>query len=506
MANSVTRRGFLKLGAASAASAATPVKADEIRSLTGAVIDRSSGRGLPGVRISNGRDIVISGEDGRYLLAMQPNDIAFIVKPEGFAPIPDARQIPQIHAPLGATQHDFLLERQHEPARFDVLMMADPQPGNNDELGFLSGLVSRAAERGDFRFVLTLGDLVGDKPELYNAYDQLMAQIGAPVWNLPGNHDFDFAAPDAHAARKLWRERYGPGTFAFDYGPATFIMVDNIGWGVRGSRHAYIGEIGSANLEFIGALLDTTPKDRLIVLCMHIPLVSAAEPGDLSCHTHDRGRLMALLAGRRCISFSGHMHTFERHLIPTSDGTHDHRVLNAVCGSWWSGPFDVQGYPVAQSCDGTPNGWYVLQIDGAEARLRFIDARNSSGARIMLAHGDTEDCTLLPQRIAHSALKDARIFVNVFDGGPRTRVAYRLSSRAAQPMQRVEAVDPSTQALFKLAGGTLKPWASASPSTHLWRAPLPVDLSAGAYRIDVTITRDDGSAHKSAHVFEVLQA
>lgn len=500
-----SRRDLFKLGAGAAAFS-TLAKADESSVLAGQVRCRQTGKGLSNIRVSNGRDIARTDQQGYYKIKLEPEDVAFVIKPRGYAPLLDERNLPRLHAPSGVQHFDFWLQPEDEPERFDVLLIADPQPGNQQELSFLSDLLTLVSQKNSPRFVMTLGDLIGDQPQLYATYDRLMAQLDLPIWNLPGNHDLDFSKSSPKEARALWRELYGPGTRAFEYGPALFITLDNIGHGSsEGGHYGYIGDVGADNLRFVESVLRDVPKEQLIILAMHIPLVSSAPKADLSCHTHDHQALLSLLEGRACLSLSGHMHTYEHHEIETRQGElHHHHVLNALCGSWWTGPFDPNGQPVAQSCDGTPNGWYVLSVDGAQAQLKFHAARNPSALRVMIGSGDEKNCALIPQRISCEDLPQARLFANVFAGTSQTRVAFKITGKNRQWMARRKQIDPSTQALFAAAGNSRKPWVEPIASTHLWVSALPKDLVPGFHRIDVEVFERGAFVAHSTYFLDVV--
>ena len=321
--------------------------------LRGQVKDAETGLGLPGIKVSNGRDIETTDDAGAYILPPNGEASIFVVKPAGWsAPRDPKTMLSRIHHQPDPTRSlDFVLERTTEDSTFDVLMFADPQPSNSVELDYLRAQIANGFSSQRAAFGLTLGDLVGDDHALFERYNEVIAQIGSPWWNLPGNHDLDFSAPNGSTARATWRRVFGPTTYAFEYARATFIMLDNVDWlGHQDGSHRYAGRIGADNLAFVEALLSDTPQDRLIVLCMHIPLISMADPHDPGSNTADRDALLALVGNRPCVSFAGHMHTTEHHYIPLSNGAlHHHHILTALSGSWWSGPLDPLGLPLAQS-------------------------------------------------------------------------------------------------------------------------------------------------------------
>ena len=512
-----SRRDIFRIGGSAlvlnsfTSHAQAQVKAPTVK---GRVIDEETGAGLSGVRVSNGCDIVVTNSGGNFEVALRGDAPLFVIKPSGWSlPINQVNMLPEIHADQEYNKPvTFRLSKKVEQDAFDVIMFADPQPANDVEMGYLRAQIAHGPIGSSAAFGITLGDLVGDDLSLFGRYNQVIKQIGLPWWNLPGNHDLDFSAKSASEARAPWRRVYGPTTYAFEHGPATFVMLDNIHWNGRTTGGGlYSGQIGAENLQFVKSLLETTAKDRLIVFCMHIPLVSANDPNDPGSMTSDRDELLALIGDRPCVSFSGHMHTTEHHYLPLPNGgVHHHHILTALSGSWWSGPIDAMGQPVAQSCDGSPNGWHMLSIEGSNYSTRFVSSREQAQLRIMLAgDGDlqsdrqgrrNETCN-----VARSALSDTKILVNIFDGGPRTIVEACVSGCSPSIMSRCSRPDPLAQDLFQSAGATRKPWVRAEPSSHIWQADLPLDLRLGLHRLNVSVQNEYGGKHQGALIFEVTE-
>src|SRR5262249_1778273 len=157
----------------------------------------------------------------------------------------------------------------------------------------------------------------------------------------------------------------------------------------------------------------------------------------------DRDALLRLLAGRpHTVSFSGHMHLTEHHYLRSdaasgAHGPHHHQVLAAASGGWWGGPRDGRGIPSADSPDGAPNGFHVLSVDGAQYTTRFVPAagKTSDQLRVVVdgpsvrqtrAGGNAGADAFCSEPVAAHELAACALVVNVFDGGPRTHVAYAI--------------------------------------------------------------------------------
>ena len=141
----------------------------------------------------------------------------------------------------------------------------------------------------------------------------------------------------------------------------------------------------TGQLAFVRNVLANVPRDSLVVYCFHIPLRTLAGTDPDTATVNARAFLEAISSHPNSLSFSGHTHTSEHWYFGAQDGfsggTHHHQVLAAVSGSWWSGPFDERGIPIALQSDGAPNGFHILAIDGANYTTTLVPARGTRTAR-----------------------------------------------------------------------------------------------------------------------------
>ena len=375
-------------------------------------------------------------------------------------------------------------------------------------------------------FGMTTGDILFDDLSLYPRLNRIIGRIGLPWYNIGGNHDLNYEAPSARYSRETFKRTYGPNYYAFEYGGALFLMLDNVNYlghdpaKPRGGGK-FEGRIDERQLAFVANVLKEWPIDKLVVACMHIPLRNYLDPKEPSMNTADRGEFLKLIAGRpNTISLSGHTHTTEHHYFGAEDGfvgasLHHHHVMTAVSGSWWSGPYDHRGVAVADSRDGSPNGFHVLSVDGQSYSTRFQPANepHSRQMRIMLDsefHRDRKELynefrmgELLGSPLPQDRVFATTLIVNFFDGGPRTTVDYRVGGRAPIKMERVVRPDPFVEEVFARNEATKKTWVKAEPSSHIWTARLPHDLEAGTHCIAVTVIDEYGREHNDHLIVEV---
>jgi methionine-rich copper-binding protein CopC len=117
--------------------------------------------------------------------------------------------------------------------------------------------------------------------------------------------------------------------------------------------------------------------------------------------------------------------------------------------------------------------------------------------------GDFRAGQLLGSPIAHAAVAATSIVANVFDGGPRTKVAMTIGGRAPIEMTRQTMPDPFVEEVFARNEATKKPWIKAELSSHMWVARLPADLLPGTHRVVVEAITEYGDAVSGRIALEV---
>ncbi len=504
--------------------------------VSGAGVRQPSDPGIADVLVSNGRDVVRTDRQGRYRLPIQDETIIFVLKPTGYSvPIDPGGMLPRfyyIHQPHGTPVQaglrergieptgelpdsvDFALRKADEPSRFDVILFADAHADSAAAIDYIRMDVVNGLIGTEAAFGMTLGDLVSDDLSLYDRYNLVIGRIGLPWYNIAGNHDLNLRASGRKYSAETFKRVFGPGYYAFEYGGALFLMLDNVDY-LGGGR--YQGRFGEGQLAFVSAVLRETPPNRLVVAAMHIPLRSYLDPNDPTVNTLDGAELLDLIGDRPSISFSGHTHTTEHHYIGgesviSERRTHHHHVTTALSGSWWSGPYDHRGVAVADCPDGNPNGFHILSIDGDSPTTRFCPAKEpqSRQMRIVLVSADrglTQDEVEMGQLFGAPIHQDrvymTDVVVNVFDGGPRTTVEYRIGKSGPVTMKYEKRPDPFIQAVFARNRATMKPWAEVETCSHIWVARLPACLQAGMHCINVRVVDEYGREHHDRMCMEV---
>lgn len=465
--------------------------------------------GLDGIRVSDGVKIVETDSSGRYAgLEAGSERTVFVIKPAGYAAarradgLPDVWRNPQAGAgvqlkyggikPTPGPCRDFALRR--EPARgsgLDVLVFGDPQPKSMVDVGYYRrDIVAPLAGKHGASLGVSLGDIVNDDLSLYPAMNAITARLAVPWLHVPGNHDLDFDAGRDEDSLLTFRNTYGPDTFAWEEREAVFIGLDDVVY-QPGQKPAYVGGLREEQFAFLQAYLRTAPRDRLLVIAVHIPFFdTSSTPGRPTFRVADRERLFALLKDfPQVLLLSAHSHT-QRHVFhDAADGWHGAAPLHeynvgAACGAFWSGAKDAAGIPDTTMADGTPNGYATLRVENAgRYSLAWHPARDPDDAAIGL-HA--------PKVLRRGAWPAWAVYANVYMGRDDSKVEYRIDAGEWKPMVKVAKPDPrlaaenaKDDAAERLRGYDRSP--EAEPSPHLWRGALPTDLPAGGHRIEVRV-------------------
>jgi len=503
--------------------------------------------GIKNVQVSDGVRFATTDDNGNYSLEISDQAVLFVIKPSGYrTPVSD-HNLPRfyyIHQPNGSPEGlrykgiaptgdlperiDFALTAQDEPSVFEAILFADTQPQTEIELDYIREDVVTELIGSTAAFGMTMGDVGFDDLSMLPRLNAIIGQIGIPWYNVPGNHELNLLAENDAYSLETFKSIYGPPYYSFNVGGAHFVVLDNIEYqgngksdpgDVRGAG-GYIANFGRAQLNWLKEDLKNVPSDALVFVAMHSPLTTVLDDGP-GVTTQDRRELFKLLAGRpNLYSVAGHTHTTEHIYYGKDDGFRGpgefhHHVLAAVSGSWWSGPFDDRGIPTTWQRDGTPNGYHVLSVDGAKASVRFKAASESKDFQMNIMfdvhHGglrpdgmrDFRHGELLDGRMSIDQVAAASVLVNLFDGGPKSQVSFRINDGELLPMTLTSRADPKVAEIFARNADSKKSWVQAIPSTHLFEADLPDSTPPGVHTLSVEAVDEFGINHHGHAILEI---
>lgn len=485
--------------------------------------DRSEA-GIANVGVSNGTDVVVTDQNGRYTLPVFDGNTLFVIKPSGYSTPVDEDFIPQFyyhHKPSGSPDYlnfkgvaptgelprsvDFGLYKENEPDNFTVVVFGDPQPYSVQDLDyFTQKIVQDVKMRENTLFGISLGDIVGDDLDLHPIYKERMRHLQLPWYNVMGNHDLNFDAPTDELSDETFERNFGSANYAFNYGNAHFIILDNILYPDPRDGRGYWGGYRMDQLLFLENNLKHVPKDKLIVLSQHIHM---KDNSGNSYRLEDRQRLFDLLQEyENVLIMSAHTHLQDQieytevHGWKGKKPLHEYNV-GTTSGDWYSGKHDENSLPDATMRDGTPQGYAYLNINGNNYDVDYQVAGRESDYQMNI---------YAPKVVQHKGRTTSQIVVNFFMGSPGDKVEYRVGDGEWTAMREIQAIDPSYNLKvieWDLVEELMPGRRPSNPvtSTHLWSGSMRLDLPAGEHTIEVRATDRYGKTHIGKRSYTIVE-
>lgn len=480
-------------------------------------------KGVAGVAVSNGTEVVLTAADGSYTLPAGDDNIIFVIKPSGYRVPVNGLNQPQfyyIHKPGGspALQYkgvdptgqlpekiDFPLLPAEQTDEFRMLVFGDPQPYDTTEVDyFYRGLVRELEGVEGVEFGLSLGDLVGDNLDLFLPYKRAVSHVGIPWYNVMGNHDENYDVKYDSLSDESFERHFGPATYAFNHGKVHFIVLDDILYPDPRGGDGYWGGFREDQFLFMENDLKFVPKDHLIVLAFHIPI--SEREGWGAFRGPDRDRLFRLLQDfPYTLSMSAHTHFQSQDFFTRKEGwlqdkPHHHFNVAASCGDWYSGPLDAQGVPMATMRDGTRKGYVFLNFSGNRFTFDYKVAGEPADYQFEL---------YVPKTVKATRYSSAQFAANFFIGAKTDSVFFRVDGGAWKPMRYTEAFDPSYMKLLYEYDFSENPPSGRRPSNpdlcnHLWVARVPVKLEPGMHEIEVKGIDMFGREHRQKKSYRLI--
>ncbi len=445
--------------------------ADPVR-IRGRVL--AAGRGVAGVRISDGLNVARTDAEGRYeIVTDSSRSLVSCSTPAGYRigqnPTGTARFYEEVRpGSNGEAEHVFHLERMAaSDDEHAMLLLPDVQTQSMWEMErFHEQSVPDVQETvrrlGDTHaFGVACGDIMFDDLSLYPEYERAVERMGIPFFQVVGNHDLDFEGESDEETTATFTRHFGPRYYSFDRGAVRYVVLDDVFYHGTG----YIGYLQDEQLRWLRADLEDLEPGAPVIVALHIPVQGTRytreqmERPTLGGSMTNRDALYRILEPYRAHVLSGHTHENDHN---RQGGVHEH-VSGTVCGAWWSGP--ICG-------DGTPNGYSVYEVRGEEIRWRY----KSTGKDVhhqMRAYLPGVDPRAPQELIANVWDADDGWTVDWYeDGQRRGRMARRLG------------YDPASRAIH--AGEDMPPrraWVDPYPR-FLYYAPA----SPGAREIRVEAT------------------
>lgn len=345
-----------------------------------------SGEPIANVAVSDGFSVVTTDQNGYYEIEIS-QDTWYI-----FISIPAEYQIPtNKHGlpcffkeyPGFSDVFDFVLEEipGGKESEFMLFGFADPQVSRMTHIERFNKQVAPEVKQYSAYlnrpcYGITLGDVISMGStdlsiEILPAMRSAMhaEKMGMPVFQVMGNHDNCYMTAKNPVygkdlrdinlkIQRMFETAFGPINYSFNRGDAHIVGMRNIQWksgddcSTDNTRTAFTED----QYNWLKQDLAVVPKDKVVVLCVHIPLYNNGTIGDGSY----RQEVLSLLDDFAEVHvLSGHLHymrNYDHSLVSSS--THKkiyEHAQAAVNGASWTS--NING-------DGVPNGYGVYHFDG----------------------------------------------------------------------------------------------------------------------------------------------
>ncbi len=327
----------------------------------------SAGKGVAGVAVTDGINVVLSSANGNYeLLSNKTTQFVYVSLPSGYE-FPHENSITRFFRTIDHSKSSFVSDFELKKLslsddKHTFIVWGDPQIQTKRDAELL---VSQSAP--DLKEVVDsyrdkvpvhgigCGDLVWDKFNLFPDYKKAIALSGVPFFNVIGNHDMDLEARTDEGSTRTFREHFGPTYYSFNRGKIHYVVLDDVFF--MGVAKRYMGYIGENQLQWLEQDLKQVPAGATVVVSLHIPTNTGQHARnkdttpELGGVVVNRQRLYDVLKPYQVHFMSAHTH-FNEVWIEDNMTEHNH---GTVCGAWWTGP--ICG-------DGTPSGYGVYEVEG----------------------------------------------------------------------------------------------------------------------------------------------
>ncbi len=360
----------------------------------GLVSDAQTGKGIPGVPVTDGYSYVVTDANGVYQMAANryTRNIYLSVPAEYKIPLDPETHLPLFYSTKAfvrneVNRNDFKLERQAVEENFTMIMIGDPQCQTaaqveryrNETVPAMLSTINNGQSEGLYPNVygMTLGDITFDSTNLWGDMKGTMSNLKTaagewfPIFQCIGNHDHNsLVKSNDYDATGKYVEYFGPTDYSFNRGKVHVIVMDDIMCSSVSSNSspnkATWGYSGGFTQPQYNWFLDDishvdNKSDKAVFLCMHIPMRAGANSGGASFNksAHYADVLNQLKGFKEAHIMIGHTH-YQQNYVHTgyvcSGGKpiYEH-VHGAACGGWWSCDSNVTG---------APNGFNVYEIEG----------------------------------------------------------------------------------------------------------------------------------------------
>ena len=360
-----------------------------------------------GVSVSDGFSVVVTNENGFYRFENSVNPrtkYIYLSMPANAKISNNASNQIDFFQPykIEKPRYDFTLTKIAKESEFALFVIADTHGACTQYINRVAeecvgGLRREKSKKGIPCYAIILGDIVcastSTDSEEYNQpkYMDVMREKfaasntnGVPTFYVMGNHDHNrlyFDTPQYsdlstfnHYAQECYESHFGPVNYSFNRGDAHIICMRDVVWPQssiddKSSLGVYCS-FSNEQIKWLRQDLANVPKDKKIILCVHIPLVTEYTKNESvktvvdMIYSHNTSRNEA----DRPQIFSGHTHANRDYKAGSASFSYSSPVNEkTIVGNWGTGSKKTEyGFSLKCMGDGSPFGFDVYNVKGNE--------------------------------------------------------------------------------------------------------------------------------------------
>ena len=355
----------------------------EENTLVGLVSDSGTGKGIPGVVVSDGFSVVKTDANGVYQFpASRYAKTVFISIPAEYQVPLDANNKPGFYK-VGVrknkqNRNDFSLTKLASiEENFTFIAIGDPQCSNEKEANryineTMNDIVQTVSTNTRFKnpYAVTLGDIVNDTPNMWDMMKSSMENVRLgngtylPVFQCVGNHDHNAKTSSDRDALANFNSHFGPTDYSFNRGKVHIVVMDNVVCTqTDNSSWDYDAGFSKSQFNWLKADLDAVEnkEDKMLFLCCHIPFRGGADSGGATMNTdkYYEETLALMRQFNEAHIMIGHTHYIQNYIHEVYMTKNDlpvyEHIHGGACGGWWTSNICVTG---------APNGYGIYEIEG----------------------------------------------------------------------------------------------------------------------------------------------
>ena len=360
-------------------------KIDPNNNLIGLISDASTGKGIPGVPVTDGYSFTQTDANGVYQFeANRYCRNVYYTTPSNYKVALSQSKTPAFYSTktidrYAVNRNDFVLEPlESEEKDFTLVMISDPQCQSDTHVERFKTetmMDIRSAISGSGYgnvYAVTLGDVIYDNQAQWEPMVNALSNVSIgtdkylPVFNCIGNHDHNNAGVSEYTATQSYVDHFGPTDYSFNRGDAHIVVMDNIMYlkstsGATYNACEYTQGFTKQQYEWLKADLDLVENkaEKLLIFCAHAPFRNGSSVNVNKDKYY--GEFLQLFSQfKEAHIMIGHTHYPENYIHPGyvckgGKPIYEHVHAAASGGFWWS---DL-------CTDGSPNGYGIYTVEGA---------------------------------------------------------------------------------------------------------------------------------------------